>query len=397
MEGKFFISLPFADNFNLITRDVRKHRRLMARLQDLTSLMGLKLKPRKCKSLSIKAGKSVDIGFVLGDSLIGSILHDAYHKFLGGIYTFAFTSSSVASVVEDKIRKHLKNIDELLVRNEYKARIYSDYFLGSLRFLFSVHDLHKCQIDSIEALTHVFLKKWLGLPRGASWALVHDSHGLNIKSISHLYLESRALTLSHIRFFSDGRVRHALDSKEDREDKWRCKFSSAIYTKGLIKEVVSPLPSDENSLTVAETLDDSQSSWSSLEIEGILSPPQPTIPPPPPSPPPPPPLLLSSSPVPSPPSQPLPAPSPVVSNPPTTRSSSTDLTKTALKRKIQRGVQERVNDFWKEKIGRYMMQGDYLALIMEEGGCITWKSYMWDVPQGVLKFAINAGINTAKS
>ena len=31
---------------------------------------------------------------------------------------------------------------------------------------------------------------------------------------------------------------------------------------------------------------------------------------------------------------------------------------------------------------------------MEEGNCITWKSYLWDIPQGVLKFAINAGINT---
>ena len=43
------------------------------------------------------------------------------------------------------------------------------------------------------------------------------------------------------------------------------------------------------------------------------------------------------------------------------------------------------------------MQGDYLALIMEEGGCITWKSYMWDIPQGVLKFALNAGVNTLPS
>ena len=40
------------------------------------------------------------------------------------------------------------------------------------------------------------------------------------------------------------------------------------------------------------------------------------------------------------------------------------------------------------------MQGDYLALIMEEEGCITWKSFLWDIPQGVLKFAMNAGINT---
>ena len=43
------------------------------------------------------------------------------------------------------------------------------------------------------------------------------------------------------------------------------------------------------------------------------------------------------------------------------------------------------------------MQGDYLALIIEEGDCITWKSFMWDIPQGVLKFALNAGVNTLPS
>ena len=70
------------------------------------------------------------------------------------------------------------------------------------------------------------------------------------------------------------------------------------------------------------------------------------------------------------------------------------MTKNLLKGKIQAGIQGRVNDFWKEEVGRYIMQGDYLALIMEEGGDITWKSFLWDIPQGVLKFAINAGINT---
>ena len=90
------------------------------------------------------------------------------------------------------------------------------------------------------------LNDWLGLPNCASWALVHDAHGLNIKSIDHLYKESRALTLSNIRFFGDGRVRHAMDSKEQREGKWCRKFSSAIYVKGLIEEVVPPtgVPND---------------------------------------------------------------------------------------------------------------------------------------------------------
>ena len=70
---------------------------------------------------------------------------------------------------------------------------------------------------------------------------------------------------------------------------------------------------------------------------------------------------------------------------------SGSITRKQLKGKIQSGVQEWVDDYWKEKIGLYVMQGDYLALIMEERECITWKSFLWDVPQGVL-FAINAGM-----
>ena len=47
-----------------------------------------------------------------------------------------------------------------------------------------------------------------------------------------------------------------------------------------------------------------------------------------------------------------------------------------LKGKIQAGIQNRVNDFWREKVGSYVMQGDYLALHMEEQSCLTWRSYL---------------------
>ena len=124
-------------------------------------------------------------------------------------------------------------------------------------------------------------------------------------------------------------------------------FSPAVYVKGLVEEVVTPLSTENDVSTVDGNLDDSLNSTLS---EAAAAPP--------------------------------------------TRPSG-NMTRKLLKGKIQEGVQGRVNDFWREKIGHYVMQGDYLALIMEEGNCITWRSYLWDIPQGVLKFAINAGINTA--
>ena len=114
-----------------------------------------------------------------------------------------------------------------------------------------------------------------------------------------------------------------------------------------------PLVGQNDVLTIGQNLDVSSDSWSSLEVDE----------------PPPPPL------------------------PPPIRGIDGKL----LKSKIQEGVQGRVNDFWREKVGRYVMQGDYIGLIMEEGNCITWRSYLWDIPRGVLKFAINAGLNTLPS
>ena len=113
--------------------------------------------------------------------------------------------------------------------------------------------------------------------------------------------------------------------------------------------MVPPLPIEDHFATQEQGLDDSLGSWSSLEMDAPQAPPvrRPEV-----------------------------------------------LSQGLLKGKIQAGVQARVNDFWKEKVGRYIMQGDYLALLMEEGSCISWRSFLWDIPQGVLKFAINAGINT---
>jgi hypothetical protein len=40
------------------------------------------------------------------------------------------------------------------------------------------------------------------------------------------------------------------------------------------------------------------------------------------------------------------------------------------------------------------MQGNVFALLQAESEGITWKSYMWNLPRGILKFALNASIDT---
>jgi hypothetical protein len=45
-------------------------------------------------------------------------------------------------------------------------------------------------------------------------------------------------------------------------------------------------------------------------------------------------------------------------------------------------------------MGFSAMQGNLFSLLQAESEGITWKSYMWNLPRGVLKFALNASIDT---
>jgi hypothetical protein len=64
------------------------HQNIIKEIFGRATSMGLVLKPRKGKSLSIKAGCSAVVGFSLGDYAMASIKQDLYMKFLGGFTTF---------------------------------------------------------------------------------------------------------------------------------------------------------------------------------------------------------------------------------------------------------------------------------------------------------------------
>jgi hypothetical protein len=64
-----YITLPFANDFNLLTGHRVTHQNIIKEIVGWATLMGLVLKPRKCKSLSIKAGCSAVVEFSLGITL----------------------------------------------------------------------------------------------------------------------------------------------------------------------------------------------------------------------------------------------------------------------------------------------------------------------------------------
>jgi hypothetical protein len=66
---------------------------------------------------------------------------------------------------------------------------------------------------------------------------------------------------------------------------------------------------------------------------------------------------------------------------------------TAIRREVRRVFQEEKDEAWAACVSEYTMQGNLFALMQAENESITWKSYMWDFPHGVLKFAVNSSID----
>ena len=132
------ITLPYADDFCLITSDLRAQKKIIADINDSINRMGMKLKPSKCRSFSISAGKATDTPFHIGDHRIPSI-KDEEQKFLGKLLFFSGKSDDTLKLIYDTLKEALDRIEASFVRSEYKLWMLKHYLIPSKRFLLTVH------------------------------------------------------------------------------------------------------------------------------------------------------------------------------------------------------------------------------------------------------------------
>lgn len=185
IEGHNIATLPFADDFCLMTTNKRTHQKAINIINNHILSMGLQLKPSKCRSLSISSGKPANITFTIGSSLIPSIADEDQH-YLGAKVFFLGKELEVVKELSSRIKSKLDNLDATAVRSEYKLAVYSRYLLPSMRFLLTVHDLNKTSRRSLDSLCDSYLKKWSGVVRSGTNIILHSSTTLNIPTIQEL-------------------------------------------------------------------------------------------------------------------------------------------------------------------------------------------------------------------
>jgi hypothetical protein len=174
--------------------------------------MGMRIKPSKCRTFSIKSGSPSVVDFNFNGVHIPSIFAEE-QKYLGKVISYSGKSSDTFELVKEIFREKLENIDQTMVRNEYKLWIYQNYFLNSHRFLLTIHDITQTDLKVLDRFTDKYLKKWAGVPQCTTNALFHLRTGLDIKSISQLYEVCHCMSHARTRLRGDDQVNHVLTSK----------------------------------------------------------------------------------------------------------------------------------------------------------------------------------------
>ena len=115
--AKSVITTPFADDFNLITHNKTIHQQLVTDVETKPKSMGLVIKPKKCRSLSIEKGKTTNIPFILkeketGKEITVAIIIDKPLKFLGSEVAEINSPSALFVSLFSKLKEKLEKSEK---------------------------------------------------------------------------------------------------------------------------------------------------------------------------------------------------------------------------------------------------------------------------------------------
>ena len=327
-----FITLPYADDFCVITSDKRKQQKFISLVNSRINSMGMRLKPSKCRSFSISSGRAEDISFYLGEYKIPSI-KDEEQKFLGKLLFFTGKPKDTFDLIHSTLREGLERIETTLIRPEYKLWIYKHYFLPSKRFLLTVHTISQTHLSQLDTYTDQFVKKWAGLPKCSTNSVLHMKVGLSIPTISSLYMESHATTYTRTRLLGDAKVNKVLDATIEREGGYVRPFCTTLEVDKVFRSALNrnTVQGEVPSYT-GERAKHMQHQFYQEVRENVM---------------------------------------------------------------VQMRVDEKEKQL--EHIKSLAVQGKVLELWAAAENDVTWKSYMFNLKSGTLKFLLNASIDTLPS
>ena len=105
------VTLPYADDFCLITTNLKTNQRIINTIKSHINSMGMRLKPGKCRTFSISHGCAKDVPFYIGDFKIPSIKEED-QKFLGKLLFFSGKAEDTFTLFKDTFKEGLERCEK---------------------------------------------------------------------------------------------------------------------------------------------------------------------------------------------------------------------------------------------------------------------------------------------
>ena len=234
----------FMDDVTLNAESRSHMEQLVTRPQELFKWAAMKIKPLKCRSLSLLKGNCKEIKFSLSGNEIRTIRVKSV-KSLGRCYSLPLIDRHRWQDLRKQLQNGLRSTDKCDLMN--KDKIWCIYFglIPKLASPLQIYEVSLTKVETMERLISKFIKKkWLGVPNSLiNMALYSSSKKLKLPTLSLVeeYKLGKARLFQMLRDSRDPPVKNAQPSViTDR--KWKAKIAvenaeSALRMKEIIGTV----------------------------------------------------------------------------------------------------------------------------------------------------------------
>ena len=195
----------YADDLTVISSTPDEHQEVVSLVDTRCNDINLTVRPDKCHTLVFDGKAPKNNTAILVGGRPTSNIKDKPSTFLGSVVACSRRSKFNSSNLQfsDDLTACLQRVDNAPLRGEYKVWIYRRYVIPSLHYDLAVNPLSSTTIKKMNSLATRYIKKWLGLSRSTTVAVIHHPSVLNIPTIESCSTKSKLSFLSAVTLSPD--------------------------------------------------------------------------------------------------------------------------------------------------------------------------------------------------
>ncbi len=154
----------YMDDLTTLTTTVPCTKRLLEKLHQNITWARMKLKPSKCRSISIVKGQVTDQRFHVGGTPVPTV-SEMPVKSLGRWYDAKLKDTEQFEHLKNDTSMYMERINKTLLPGKLKLWCFQFGILPKLLWPLTVYEIPITKVEKLERLISIQLKQWLGIPR----------------------------------------------------------------------------------------------------------------------------------------------------------------------------------------------------------------------------------------